>query len=124
MNANESTPLALVPPAATPPAGNSQDVNANNSTLSPLALELSNIERSSVDERPSRSFNSSQHRLERQNAIADSPPRHDDLANASIVSAIERNTEQLREMFGSLAKHVDEIEKKINGSSTMDSDAE
>ena len=94
--------------------------------LSPTALNLSNIERN-TEERPSNSFNGSQLRLERQNAVMESPVRSPDRmndSNAALVDAIERNTSQLREMFDNLSHHVDEIEKRINQSENPDNQTE
>ena len=75
---------------------------------SPTVLNLSNIERSSEQNRS---------RLERQNAIEESPAKVDaelaDMSNLSIVEALNHNTNQLHTMFGNLSRHVNDIEQNI-----------
>ena len=126
---NASTPMVLDPPPApvkdTSALGESFFDRNNSLHQSPLALDLSNIERS-ADERRSTSFNN--HRLERQNALVGSPEphggRYNDNSNDAIVDAIERNTSQLRMMFNDLSQHVDEIERRIQKSEGQKSDSD
>ena len=84
-----------------------------------------NIERN-ADERHSSSINGP--RLVRQIALVESPDRnnasHDTSSNAEIVSAIERNTSQLRMMFHDLSNHVDEIERRIQHSENQNSETD
>ena len=126
---NESTPVLSPPPAPAKPSCSSAplvesvDNGRTNINQSPLALDLSGIERDNIN-RSSRSLNGSHLRLERQDAIAMSPDRPTSPSNEEIVSAIETNTRQLREMFGNLARQMDEVEKRMNQSAANDSDAE
>ena len=113
----------MVPPSApSRPTANTSVVSGP--AQSPLGLDLSNIERP-ADERPRRGLNGSHLRLERQNATIESPTHNTSVSDASLIEAIDRNTSQLREMFGDLSRHVNEIERRIDQSEkTPDSDAE
>ena len=113
-NANFSTPV-LSPPSAPVKAANTSAVQGPRADdiIDPTPFGLGSGLNISDIERPSRSFNGSDLRLERQNAFELSPERPTSPSNADLVDAIERNTLQLREMFGNLSQHVDDLEKRI-----------
>ena len=109
----------LAPPAA-PSKQPTPSAATSGPTQSPTALNLSGIERSVDEGRRSANGN----RLERQNATIESPPRNTSTLDESLISAIDRNTSQLVEMFDNLSNHVNEIERRINQAEKKNSEEE
>ena len=113
----------MVPPSA-PSRSSTFTAATPGQAQSPMSFNLSNIERS-AEERPRRGLNGSHLRLERQNATIESPVQSAAESEESLIEAIDRNTSQLREMFGNLSRHVNEIERRIDQSEKpSNSDAE